>query len=318
MKHPAASPPSAITPRVSVVVPAHNVERYIGKAIASVLAQTEASLELVVVDDGSTDKTRDAVRAFHDDRLRILEMATNRGQAAARNRALSEVRGEWVALLDADDWWAPRRLERLLKAAGLVHAAMVADDCHLIEDGAARPWGSLLRLRGLHIDAPRLIGAAEYVRVDLGLAKPIIHREVLVQHGIAFDEALHRVEDYAFYLDCLLGGASLLVVPEAYYYYRARHGAVSSDRVGVLREHAEVAERLARDERLQPDSELRRALARVAREDRSGISYYELVRFLKAGKITDAARVVLRSPGALLTVARHLPMVLKARVSRLT
>jgi succinoglycan biosynthesis protein ExoO len=308
----------ASAPRVSVVVPAYNVERYIGQAIASVLAQSEASLELLVVDDGSTDATRHAVGAVHDDRLRLLAMPGNRGQGAARNRALSEVRGEWVALLDADDWWAPGRLERLLEAAGRAGAAMVVDDCHLIEDGASRPWGSLQRLRGLHVDAPRLMDAAEFVRIDLGLAKPIIRRDVLVRQGIAFDEALHYVEDFAFYLECLLGGASLLIVPDAYYYYRARHGAVSSDRVSVLREHAEVAERLARDERLQPDSALRRALARAARQDRSGISYYELVRFLKAGRITAATRVVLRSPGALLAVARHLPTVLRARLSRLT
>jgi succinoglycan biosynthesis protein ExoO len=305
-----------ITPRVSVVMPTYNLEQYVGKAIASVLAQSEASFELLVVDDCSTDATRDVVRAHNDGRVRLLAMERNQGQSAARNRALAEARGEWVAQLDADDWWAPERLERLLEAADLADAAMVADDCHLIEDGATRPWGSLLGLHGLHIEAPRLVGATEYVRVDLGPAKPIIRRDVLVRHGIAYDEGLHRVEDFAFGLDCLLAGASLLVVPEAYYYYRARRGARTSDRVAVLREHVEVVERLARDERVQPDPELRRALARVARRDRSGIPYYELVGFIKAGRIAAAARVVLRSPGVLLVVAGQLPIVLRARLSR--
>ena len=306
----------AVAPRVSVVMPTYNLERYVGQAIASVLAQSEASFELLVVDDASTDATRDAVRAFHDDRLRLFVMERNGGQSAARNRALAEARGEWVALIDADDWWAPERLERLLEAADLADAAMVADDCHLIEDGATRPWGSLLWLHGLHIDTPRLIGAAEFVRSDLGPTKPVIRRDVVVRHGIAFDEKLHHVEDFAFGLDCLLAGASLLVVPEAYYFYRARRGARTSDRVGTLREHAEVAERLARDERVRPDPELRRALARVARLDRSGMPYYELVAFIKAGRMASAARVVLRSPGVLQVLARHLPMVLRARLSR--
>lgn len=306
-----------IAPRVSVVMPTYNVERYVGQAISSVLAQSEASLELIVVDDASTDATRDRVRAFHDDRLRLLAMERNGGQATARNRALSEARGEWVALIDADDWWAPERLERLLAAAAQANASMVADDCHLIEDGATRPWGSLMGMHGLHIEAPRLVGAAEFVRVDLGPTKPIIRRDVLTRNGITFDKTLHSVEDFAFSLECLLGGASFLVVPEAYYFYRGRRGATcSSDRVGVLREHAEVTERLAGDSRVRANGELWRALARVARRDRSGIPYYELVGLLEAGRMASAARVVLHSPDVLAVVARNLPIVVRARLSR--
>lgn len=303
-------------PRVSIVMPAHNLERYVGQAIASVLSQSEGSFELLAVDDGSTDGTRDAIRAFRDDRVRLIEMETNQGQGVARNRALAEARGEWVALLDADDWWAPRRLERLLDAATRADAAMVADDCHLIEDGALRPWGRLLRVRGLHLDAPRLIRVEEYVRIDLGLTKPIVRRDVLTRHGIVFDERLTHVEDFVFSIQCLLAGARLIVVPEAYYYYRARHRASSSDRAGVLREHVTAAERLCSDERVRPHAGLRRALAGSIRRDRSEMPYYELVWFLKAGRIGSAAGVVLHSPGVLAVVARHLPLVLRARLSR--
>jgi succinoglycan biosynthesis protein ExoO len=194
---------------------------------------------------------------------------------------------------------------------------MVVDDCHLIEDGATRPWGSLLGLHGLRIETARTVGGAEFVRVDLGPTKPLIRRELLVRHAIAYDETLRRVEDFAFSLECLLSGARLVVVPEAYYFYRGRGGATcSSDRIGVLREHVEVAERLARDPRVRSDPELRRALARVARRDRAGMPYYEMVGFVRARRIAAAARVVVRSPNVIRLVASHLPIVLRARLSR--
>jgi succinoglycan biosynthesis protein ExoO len=303
-------------PRVSVVVPAHNVEPWIGKAIASVLTQTEPSFELLVVDDCSTDATREVIRSIHDARLRLIESERNGGTSAARNRAISQARGEWIALLDADDWWEPQRLERLLEAASQAKTTMVVDDCYLIEDGAMRPWSRLFRVRGLQIDAPRLIGAAEFMRLDLGLAKPMIRRDYLIRHCITFDEQERRAEDFPFYVNCLLAGASLLGVPDAFYFYRARRGAATSDRVGVNESMTTIADRLARDERVRNDPELRLALARLGHRARSEIRYYELVRFLKAGRIVPAAGVAIRSPGVLWTAARHTPTVLRARRSR--
>ncbi len=303
-------------PRVSIVLPTYNLERYVGQAIMSVFAQTEPSFELIAVDDASTDATRDVIRSFDDARLRLLQVDRNGGQAAARNRAISEARGEWVAILDADDWWAPTRLERLLEAASRAGSSIVEDDCLLIEDGASHPWATLHEMRGLHLTGPRLVGPTEFVRVDLGLGKPMVRRDFLVQHAIAYDESLRYVDDFLFALDCLLAGARILVVPEALYYYRAREGQTSSGRENLLLEHAAVAERLACDERVGPHPELAKALRQVARRDRAGVRYYELVRLLKSRRLLPAARVVLCSPNVLGIGARRLPMVLRARWSR--
>jgi glycosyltransferase involved in cell wall biosynthesis len=99
-------------PLVSCIVPVFNGERYLREALDSVLQQTYRHLELIVVDDGSTDGSA-ALAASYGDRLRVLRQA-NAGPAAARNRGLDEMRGEFAAFLDADDLWHPEKLARQL------------------------------------------------------------------------------------------------------------------------------------------------------------------------------------------------------------
>jgi glycosyltransferase involved in cell wall biosynthesis len=94
---------------VTVVIPTFNGEKYIVETIASVLNQTHEDLDVLVVDDGSTDSTRDAVRSVSDPRLRIVEQA-NSGVAAARNRGLAEASGDVIAFLDQDDIWFADKL----------------------------------------------------------------------------------------------------------------------------------------------------------------------------------------------------------------
>src|SRR3989442_15962667 len=96
---------------VSVVIPAHNAERYISRAIGSVISQTYENLELIVVDDGSADKTADIIRSFEDRRVRY-GYQKNRGQGRARNHGVKPSKGEDVAFLDADDVYVRRKIER--------------------------------------------------------------------------------------------------------------------------------------------------------------------------------------------------------------
>jgi glycosyltransferase involved in cell wall biosynthesis len=95
---------------VSCIVPVYNGERYLAEALESILGQTYRSLEVIVVDDGSTDGTA-AVLATYRQRITCLHQ-TNAGHAAARNRGLAVARGEFVAFLDADDLWHPEKLAR--------------------------------------------------------------------------------------------------------------------------------------------------------------------------------------------------------------
>src|SRR5579863_6880831 len=105
-----------VKPFLSVLIDTYNHERFIEQAILSVLAQdvAEGEREIIVVDDGSSDRTPEIVRRF-EPRVRLIRK-TNGGQASAFNVGIPEARGEIVAFLDGDDWWAPNKLTRVMQA----------------------------------------------------------------------------------------------------------------------------------------------------------------------------------------------------------
>ena len=103
-------------PKVSVVLPTFERWPLLSRALSSVLEQTEADLEVLVIDDCSSDETPAQLAAVTDPRLRVLRQDPNQGVARARNRAIGEACGEWIAFLDDDDFWAPTRLSAHLRA----------------------------------------------------------------------------------------------------------------------------------------------------------------------------------------------------------
>jgi glycosyltransferase involved in cell wall biosynthesis len=124
-----------MTPLVTVVIPNYNYARFLPAAIDSVLAQTFTDLEVLVVDDGSTDDSLEVLRSYGD-RIRWI-VQKNAGQSAARNRGLAESRGRFIALLDADDVWLPTKLERQMALfenrpdVGIVYCGFWAADASL-------------------------------------------------------------------------------------------------------------------------------------------------------------------------------------------
>ncbi|HPS33450.1 MAG TPA: glycosyltransferase family 2 protein [Anaerolineaceae bacterium] len=96
----------------SVVIPVYNKEKYIKRAINSVLSQTHQKFEIIIIDDGSTDDSIDIAREVQDSRIKIIQQE-NLGVSAARNRGIKEANHDWVAFLDADDEWLPRFLEEI-------------------------------------------------------------------------------------------------------------------------------------------------------------------------------------------------------------
>ncbi len=99
---------------VSVVIPLYNKEKYISETIRSVLDQTYDNFQIIIVDDGSTDKSVDEVEKFDDERIRIISQE-NAGVSAARNRGIKEARSDFIAFLDADDEWLPNHLEEIIE-----------------------------------------------------------------------------------------------------------------------------------------------------------------------------------------------------------
>lgn len=252
----AASPGSA--PLVTVVVPAYNAGRFVEEAVRSALRQTYADLEVVVVDDGSTDDTAERVRALcaADPRVRLLQQE-NGGVAAARNRGIAAARGALIAPLDADDVWYPAKLERQVEVMarddtlGLVYTGWER------VDEAGRPIPGTAR-------APRAEGwlADRLVLANLipCASAPLIRRACLEEVGGYED---HRgfggqgCEDWDLYLR-LAERYRFAVVPECLVGYRQSGGSMSANRRRMRRSYEVVAARL-RQRRPALPAALRRA-----------------------------------------------------------
>lgn len=131
-------------PKVTVLMPVHNGERYLAAAIESILAQTFADFELLIIDDGSTDRSHEIARAYADPRIRLVRNTQNLRLIATLNRGLEEARGEYVARMDADDISLPGRLEAQAKfldryaGVGVLGAAVQTIDADGKPNGVAR------------------------------------------------------------------------------------------------------------------------------------------------------------------------------------
>jgi glycosyltransferase involved in cell wall biosynthesis len=171
---------------VSVVIPTFNYGRYLRRAIASVLAQTRLPDEVIVVDDGSTDETADVVRGFEG--VRYIYQA-NQGVSCARNRGISEARGEWIAFLDGDDWWLPEKLMLQLEAAA------ACPDAALVYTGSCTVTPQGGRSVNHPIPPSRIWQRLRYRNCISGGSSAMVKREVLMRER-GFDERLTACEDW--------------------------------------------------------------------------------------------------------------------------
>ncbi|MDS0277673.1 glycosyltransferase [Halomicroarcula sp. S1AR25-4] len=200
------------SPRVSVVIPAYERGHLVGRAIDSALVQTVEDLEVVVVDDGSTDDTRAVVEGY-DDRVRYLAHETNRGVSAARNTGVEAARGQYVAFLDSDDEWLPRKLERQLAAVESRGEGWVGAYCDLRTAGLS-PLGRLAAVvsdRLFRSSAPReggreLATSLLAMQVFMGPGSTLVVERAVLEAAGGFDESLSIYEDWDLVLRVLAAG----------------------------------------------------------------------------------------------------------------
>lgn len=247
-------------PLISVIIPAYNAADTIAAAISSALAQTYRPLEILVVDDGSTDKTSQVADSFGD-QIRFLSQA-NAGPAAARNLGLRESRGELIAFLDADDRWHPDKLalqwQILLQqpSVGLVHTEVSHFDLQ-----SEVPWRVEVGRRNFVGNCTALLLQENRILNS----SVVLRREYLDQTGF-FDERFKGVEDYDLWLR-LSGCCEFAYLDEPLVWYRHHVGSLSSystamragelevvqSAIARLRKSDSLAERnLAYDQKLNP------------------------------------------------------------------
>lgn len=211
---------SAATPLVSIVVPYLRAESTIERALKSVLQQTMSDLEVVTVGDGSTDATRLRIEAMQrdDDRVRMVSFAENRGPSFARNRGIEIARGEWIAVLDADDWYAPDRLQVMLDGAG--DASVVVDNLMGVDPVDGSVAGILFPRMptALHFEqivAPDVPGSS----YNFGYLKPLFRRSFIDRHALRYLEHLRTAEDLLLLAESALLARSIRAVDHAGYFY---------------------------------------------------------------------------------------------------
>ncbi len=181
---------------ISVIMPAFNAAQTIAASIESVLNQTHSDLELIVIDDCSTDQTAEIVRRYEKDaRVRFLQNETNSGVSLTRNRGVRAARYDWIAFLDSDDTWAPEKLSRQLEAAN-EHpecALFFTSTAYIDENGTRSDYV-------LH--APEKVYRKELLSQNVvSCSSTLVSKERLLKHPMKNDRMIH--EDLATWLAIL-------------------------------------------------------------------------------------------------------------------
>jgi succinoglycan biosynthesis protein ExoO len=223
----------SVAPDVSLIMANYNGARHLTAAIQSAIGQTLKSWELLLVDDASTDDSvgKAEREAGGDPRIRIIVQKRNRGPAAARNRALENARGRWIAVFDSDDLMLPQRLELLLQRARTDRAAIVADNL-LLFSATSRPRPFLTNRLSRE---PSWIGLADFIESnclysrnpDLGYLKPMIRADIVRAGSVRYDEELRIGEDYNFLARLMAQGHRLRLEPSSLYLYRKHEKSIS-------------------------------------------------------------------------------------------
>jgi glycosyltransferase involved in cell wall biosynthesis len=209
-------------PLVSVVVPAHNAEKTLRETIDSVLHQTLGDFELIVIDDGSTDTTKNIVADIKDPRVRSFSFP-NAGPSAARNRGIERASGKFIAFLDADDLWLPNKLKAQVEALNQNPEAALAYS-----------WSDSIEESGAFLKKGNYVHPEDHVYEQLILwnfldngSTPMVRHRALLEVG-NFDEAIWLGEDWDMWLR-LAWRYPIICVPKAHVLYRVRQSSASSN-----------------------------------------------------------------------------------------
>lgn len=205
-------------PKVSVILPTYNRADMLLDAVRSVQAQTFNDWELIVVDDGSTDNTREVVRGLADERIRYI-FQENKKLPGARNTGIRNARGNLIAFLDSDDAYLPRKLEAQVAVMdarpelGLLAAGCIETDQELWPLRELRPWES----------QPSL-SLPDWVKTCPFCTGSLLVRKLWLERADLFDEQMPYVEDWDLWLRLAYLGCPMDWLPELVCYYRIHGG----------------------------------------------------------------------------------------------
>lgn len=220
-------------PKVSVIVPVYNAEKYLHECVNSILNQTLSDLELILVDDGSTDSSPVLCDQYaaQDARVKVIHKANGRA-ASARNAGLRAATGEYVAFVDSDDWISSDMYEKMLQTG----ADVTLCDYVRFQDEREFPFTQKSVVAGFY-DKPQMREKIYPHLVMDGIEYPItisnwamlISREIIIENQLSYREDIHVSEDAPFGSEVLYCANSFAYLAgERFYHYRMTNGSVSS------------------------------------------------------------------------------------------
>jgi glycosyltransferase involved in cell wall biosynthesis len=284
------------SPRLSVVIPAYNAARTIRSAVASTLKQTRPVLEVIVVDDGSSDGTAEAVAGIGDARVRLVTRA-NGGPSAARNAGIAVARGEWIGFLDSDDLWLPSYVERATVALeASPNPGFAYTDAFFFDEGSARVRRNTA-MEALDPPPPdRASFLAALLRRNFVFTAATVPVSVLAAVG-GYDEGLAMSEEYDLWLRILVAGFEPIWMGGPLALYRAHPGQSSHQILAMKRTAAQVYRGLSESE--MPSEDALRALRerRHSSEREVAIVGGEAGRASLARRVRNAVGSVRRRAG---------------------
>jgi glycosyltransferase involved in cell wall biosynthesis len=219
-----------VKPKITAVVPTHNRRDLLQLTLRTVLGQRDVDLEVVVVDDGSTDDTGDVVASLDDSRVRLIHHDTPQGVSTARNRGIAEAGGAWLAFVDDDDLWAPDKLARQLEAARdagrdwAYAGAVKVDAAQRLTGGRPPPEPEELMARIMRWN-PMPGGCSN-----------VIASSSLLRRAGPFDRQLVNLADWDLWIRMARAGGRPAMVPSPLVGYRQHGGNRSLDTALILRE----------------------------------------------------------------------------------
>lgn len=300
-----------MVPDVSIIMACYNAADVVGRAIDSVIDQTYTNWELICVDDASSDRTPALLheRAANESRLRVITCERNGGPGAARNLGISSARGEWITVLDSDDWYEPKRVEVLLAAAEKHQAQLVADNQSFVRQGEQTAHRLLLPRSNepfKQLAVRDLLEGDHWTQAaNLGLLKPMVKRGLLDQFDIRYDEEVGIGEDFYFLLKCTHYAAQLLLVGAPLYNYQVRANSFSRslniEQIAAIRTmHDRCSRRLGGD----LDEHTAQLMKKRRRDLDMSIRYRKLIIPIKGRDYVTSLKQALADPIAVWLAAR--------------
>ena len=230
---------SVAAPEFSVVIPAFNAEATIASSVASVLGQTRKDVEVIVIDDGSTDGTVAAVEQIPDQRIRLIAQP-NSGVSTARNAGIATARGRYIAFLDSDDLWLPRYLELAAEAlACTMRPGFVYTDAYAFD-----PVTGKIGRRGMVGRRPPVPPPTDPDEFLLELLeRNFVHVSTTIPRGVleevgGFDPEATPAEDYGLWLRIVVKGYNVAWIPGKHALYRMHADQASRDELKLRRGEA--------------------------------------------------------------------------------